>query len=202
MATVAEKQTIKKEQVARVTWRLLAKNGYESASMREIAQALGTTTGTLTHYFRDKEDMIQYTYEYMYSFVRERVDSAHAEGPASSRLWRCIETLLPIKKPHLDNHKVWLSFITTSFGKISVKRRNKKAIQHHREILLELVENDRANRKQKPAMTSADETDLLICITEALATLAAIDEKTYSPERTRHLAKVAFEKIIGRKASA
>ena len=63
-ATAPARKTVGREQVARVTWQLLAKSGFESTSMREIAKELGTTTGTLTHYFRNKDDLVEFTNQY------------------------------------------------------------------------------------------------------------------------------------------
>ena len=55
--TVADGQDRRAEVVA-ATRRVIARDGLDKASMRAIAQELGCTTGVLTHYFRDKEAML------------------------------------------------------------------------------------------------------------------------------------------------
>ena len=182
--------------VARVTWRLLAKYGFESTSMREIAKELGTTTGTLTHYFRNKEDLVEFTNQFMYELVTERLTDA-AGGTEENRLWRSIKALLPIRKAHLDNHRVWLSFITSGFGRPRLRSRNRKILAGHLGTIGGLVAADRAARGRNSGISAADETALLIALTEGLSTLAAVDRKTFSPERVSELAELAFDRIVG-----
>lgn len=189
------KRPIRKEQVARVTWQLLAKNGFESTSMREIAKALGTTTGTLTHYFRNKEDMVEFTNQFMYELVVARLHDA-AAGDRANRLWRSIRALLPVKKAHLDNHRVWLSFVTSGFGRPRLRNRNRRILAGHIGHIRGMVADDRTTRGRESGLDADDEAYLLICLTEGLSTLATVDRKSFSPERVSHLAKIGFDLIV------
>jgi len=191
------KASKRKEEVARATWALLAKNGFEPTSMREIAHELGTTTGTLTHYFRNKEDMVEFTNEFMYNLLLQRLSEADA-GPRKNKLWRSIRALLPVRKAHLDNHRVWLSFITSGFGKPTRRTRNRRILKDHVAQVRGIVDEDREARARTSRINATDETDLLVSLTQGLATLAAVDQKSFSPERVDHLAKVAFDLIVGK----
>lgn len=195
-AAAPGKKRMGRERVARVTWQLLARYGFESTSMREIASKLGTTTGTLTHYFRNKDELVEFTNAFMYELVTARLADAadHAEG---NRLWRSVQALLPTRKAHLDNHRVWLSFITSGFGRPRLRNRNRKLLAGHFRNIGSIVKADRAARSWHSGIASEDETALLIALTEGLSTLAAVDERTFSPERVRELARLAFNRIAG-----
>ncbi len=194
-AVIAARKPVGREQVARVTWRLLAKYGFESTSMREIAKELGTTTGTLTHYFRNKDDLVEFTNQYMYELVSARLSGAELGG-RETRLWRSVRALLPIRKAHLDNHRVWLSFITSGFGRARLRARNRKILEAHFRNIAGIVERDREARGRNSGISGVDETALLIALTEGLSTLAAVDAKAFSPQRVSELARIAFDRIV------
>ena len=195
-ATGAGKKAMSREQVARVTWQLLARYGFESTSMREIASKLGTTTGTLTHYFRNKDELVEFTNAFMYELVTQRLDEAAASAEGN-RLWRSVEALLPTRKAHVDNHRVWLSFITSGFGRARLRNRNRKLLAGHLRKIGSIVKADRAARHRQSELAEEEETALLIALTEGLSTLAAVDQKTFSPKRATELARLAFDRIVG-----
>ena len=199
-ATAPARKTVGREQVARVTWQLLARNGFESTSMREIAKELGTTTGTLTHYFRNKDDLVEFTNQYMYELVSVRLRDA-APGERDTKLWRSIRSLLPIRKAHLDNHRVWLSFITSGFGRARLRTRNRKLLAAHVRHIGRLVRADREARGRNSGISGEDETALLIALTEGLSTLAAVDPKAFSPDRVTELGRLAFDRIVEARAA-
>ncbi len=50
-------------EVAQAAWRVIVREGLDRTSMRAIAQELGSSTGVVTHYFRDKEELILFALE-------------------------------------------------------------------------------------------------------------------------------------------
>lgn len=50
-------------EVAQAAWRVLVREELDCTSMRAIAQELGSFTGVVTHYFRDKEELILFALE-------------------------------------------------------------------------------------------------------------------------------------------
>ena len=57
-------------QILRVVTSLFGQNGYDRVGMRDIASAIGITTGSLYHYFAGKEEMLA---EIMLSGLRKAV---------------------------------------------------------------------------------------------------------------------------------
>jgi AcrR family transcriptional regulator len=58
-----------------VAFALFAERGFEGVSMRDLAQAVGASTGTLYHYFKGKEDLFE-------TLVRHRAEHDVAEAYA------------------------------------------------------------------------------------------------------------------------
>lgn len=60
--------------VAQAAWRVIVREGLDRASMRAIAQELGSSTGVVTHYFRDKEELILFALEQVFENTLVNMD--------------------------------------------------------------------------------------------------------------------------------
>lgn len=84
--------------------------------MRAIAQELGSTTGVLTHYFRDKEEMLAVVLNEIVGAtlamrkrrLRDGVDVAHLID------YLCL--MLPNSEAQIEWWRVWLAFTSASQG--------------------------------------------------------------------------------------
>ncbi len=85
----------RKKTIARATCRAIVERGLHKMNMRDIARALGTTTGPLQHYFASKEELLLYTKNLL---VDELLSDAHEAGrraQGGERLRIVCERLLP-----------------------------------------------------------------------------------------------------------
>ncbi|MFI1912036.1 TetR/AcrR family transcriptional regulator [Nocardia sp. NPDC020380] len=55
-----EQQERQKAAIAEAVWRLAARAGLESVSLREVANEAGVSMGRVQHYFRTKDEMLLY----------------------------------------------------------------------------------------------------------------------------------------------
>lgn len=65
--------TQKRLEILRATWELIATRGVAAATMREIAAASGYANGALSHYFRDKQQLLEAAYVYVWEATNERI---------------------------------------------------------------------------------------------------------------------------------
>ena len=115
----------RKEQVADAAWEVIAKKGLAGASMREIAQHLGVTIGTLTHNFRNKNQLLEMAQTGVFKRVTDRSRNL-AEAPPSSRLIKMVEALLPTDETRHDNEKVWVTFIAELSSTVHLESKSEK----------------------------------------------------------------------------
>ena len=64
----------KRQEIIEATWRLIANRGFEAATMREIAAEAGHANGALTHYFRNKADLLEAAFLYVWQSTNKRID--------------------------------------------------------------------------------------------------------------------------------
>jgi AcrR family transcriptional regulator len=99
----------KRYELAEVTWRLIAEEGLEATTMRRIAERANCTTGLVTHYFADKEELLIAAVEQVRHAVRERRVSLKEVNPGLPRLREFILTMLPLDDTRRLYWRVWLS---------------------------------------------------------------------------------------------
>ncbi|MBC7593593.1 MAG: TetR/AcrR family transcriptional regulator [Kineosporiaceae bacterium] len=69
--------------IIRATWEQIAEKGIDETSMRNIARSAGyANAGTLSHFFNNKNDLMQRAYEYVYEATNRciRADCTDAVG--------------------------------------------------------------------------------------------------------------------------
>ena len=106
----------RRNEVVKATWRVIAREGLGKASMRAIAHELGTSTGVLTHYFRDKDQML----DFVLSSMAESLETARAplmNGPISvEQVLDNLGRILPGSRLRVGWWRVWMSFTVTAFN--------------------------------------------------------------------------------------
>src|ERR1700759_2575715 len=81
--------------MAETAAELIGSRGLDALTFRNVAQAAGSSTTVLTHYFADKHDLMLYTYELVAERSGLRCDAARQAGGG---LYECLEVLLPIDR--------------------------------------------------------------------------------------------------------
>jgi AcrR family transcriptional regulator len=69
----------RRAEVLEATWRVVAREGIDGASMRGIAHEVGWSTGVLSHYFHNKDEIIRTALERAHSTVFNRAVSRSEE---------------------------------------------------------------------------------------------------------------------------
>jgi TetR/AcrR family transcriptional regulator, transcriptional repressor of bet genes len=114
----------RKQKIARATCRAIIEQGLHRVNMRDIARALGTTTGPLQHYFRSKDDLLLYTKNLL---IDELLQNAHAAGLKArgvARLQTVCESLIPFTR---SARVAWL--VLTAFNGRAIGDKQLTAIQ-------------------------------------------------------------------------
>lgn len=112
--TVAEPD--RRGQVVAATRRVIARDGLDKASMRAIAQELGCTIGVLTHYFRDKDAMLDLVLDEIIAGIDDQWKRFLPDDYGLAELIDYLYHALPNSEDQIEWWKVWLAFMVASFG--------------------------------------------------------------------------------------
>jgi TetR/AcrR family transcriptional repressor of bet genes len=85
-----------RRRILAATWRVIATEGIQSVSMRRVARAAGSTTGLITHYFKDKDELITRAYRTVLDrMIADAARRIAAPGNVVERLLAAVEAIEP-----------------------------------------------------------------------------------------------------------
>lgn len=114
----------RKKTIARATCSAIVEHGLHRVNMRDIARALGTTTGPLQHYFASKEDLLLYTKNLLIDELLDDARCAGSKARGRDRLRIVCERLLPFTE---TARLAWL--VLTAFNGYAIGDSRLNAIQ-------------------------------------------------------------------------
>ncbi|MEA5566710.1 TetR/AcrR family transcriptional regulator [Anabaena sp. UHCC 0399] len=176
-------------EVANAAWRVIIREGLDRASMRAIAQELGSSTGVVTHYFRDKEELILFALERVFKNVLEDMKFCIKGRQGIDRLEQMILTALPLKMSDKADWKVWVAFLGYSIGREHLVQKHQKRY----DILQQLISQELADL-QTANLIRVDldvtlEANVLIALVDGIGTGVVICPEQFSAEQQQYLVR-------------
>jgi AcrR family transcriptional regulator len=97
----------RRHHIARVVERVIAKQGMDAVTIRNVAREAGFRSTLISHYFRDKKEMLTFTLDSIRARAARRVDEEFAEH---HDLLACMDTLMPTSEERLSDWQAWFGF--------------------------------------------------------------------------------------------
>ena len=109
MPRVVDHAQRRRELVA-ATWAVVAAEGIEAATVRRIAEEAGCTTGRITHYFADKEEVLVTALRRVHRAAGKRMLAAAGQRSGLEALRAVLAEALPLDQERILEWRVWLAF--------------------------------------------------------------------------------------------
>ncbi|HJZ01934.1 MAG TPA: TetR/AcrR family transcriptional regulator [Streptosporangiaceae bacterium] len=109
MPKVVDHAQRRRELVA-ATWAVVAAEGIEAATVRRIAEEAGCTTGRITHYFADKEEVLVAALRQVHRAAGKRMLAAIGPRSGLEALRAVLAEALPLDQKRILEWRVWLAF--------------------------------------------------------------------------------------------
>jgi AcrR family transcriptional regulator len=129
----------RRTEIALAAADVIAARGLERVTLREIAVALGVTTGVLTHYFPSKDALLLHTKQLAFdrSFARAQ---AAAEGPPGlETVHAVVEAVLPIDRERRTLWRLLVAFFGSAVGSPSRRRVQERRMRRWYDLFLRVV---------------------------------------------------------------
>lgn len=176
----------KRDEVARAALLVIARDGLERASMRAIAQEIGCTTGVLTHYFRDKDALLDFALK---SIVNALEDDGNEDPSVRSldAFTTEVANTLPRDADSKQMWRVWLSFTAAAFSRPEHHKRHHLLYEAIREHWVQrFLHLSQANAFSAP-IDVKEEAALLFCLIDGIGVQSIISPRQFSASQQRHL---------------
>jgi AcrR family transcriptional regulator len=156
----------RRERIAEAAWRIIEREGLERANLRRIARETGHTTGVVTHYFRNKRELMAFAF----GLVVDRSTSRMSRAAAEAGITEALAQLLPLDEVRRRETTVWLA----------------------REATLPVFRTAlEKTRKEDPD----DVADELLAVVDGITVDALTDPERYPPERQLALLRRALVRL-------
>jgi len=126
--------TARRRHVAQCASRLIAEGGTDAATVREVARAAGSSTTVVSHYFRDKRELLEFTYREAAAQARARAHAVLEADPGDVRA--VVEALLPLDTERLDYWRVNAAFWGLAVGDDALAAEQRARVDGARELLV------------------------------------------------------------------
>ncbi len=126
MTVLANKQAEWRSKVATAALGLISREGLKGASLRAIAGELNSTTGVLTHYFRNKDELLVFVLETIMNRLTEIMIQAADDTQGLQRLKVMMLAILPTTAELVTIWRAWLAFVGAALGHSQLVEEHKR----------------------------------------------------------------------------
>ncbi|WP_052223095.1 TetR/AcrR family transcriptional regulator [Novosphingobium malaysiense] len=142
----------RRAQVVAVAFDLVADKGIEALTFREIAAANGCSTSIVSHYFRNKNELLFKVYQVANDRARERLEAAHEAGLS---LLGCFDAILPVDHASRRNWRVWLAFWSRAHLEPAYLEERRRAAEDSLSLYRTMLAEKLGKPQETPAMEIA-----------------------------------------------
>jgi len=118
----------RRDEIALIACRVVARHGFEQATIVRIARAAGCTTGMIAHYFDTKQEIIVAALR----LILRRIEARLSQAGSAADLLTLLSEALPLDQTRYMECAVWMAF----WGQVPADKRLKRINAWlHREYL-------------------------------------------------------------------
>ena len=167
----------RREQIAETAWRVIEREGVSRASLREIAREGGYTTGVLSYYFRDKQELLAYALGLV---VDRQVERLGRVAPQRG-LQAALAELLPLDAERRRECVIWLALTTASLQQPDLATELQRRCAQARTAMSSALSDALAS--SSPTEDIDDLSDELQALIDGITVNALGQPERYPPER-------------------
>jgi AcrR family transcriptional regulator len=122
-------QEFRVQSIQEAAIRVISRKGMASATMQEIAEEAGVAKGTIYLYFRDRDELVEKTFETAIGELHKRIDAAlESDGPFAQRLRAVITAKLAFFNENREFFRLYHT-LRMPEGSATQQRRQKRTCQ-------------------------------------------------------------------------
>jgi AcrR family transcriptional regulator len=173
----------RRQELVEAVWRVISRIGIDGVTIREIAVESGYSTGTLAHYFPNKDDVLRSALERADNNIKLRLERIPADAHPAAALRHVLQEALP-----LDDRRAFELTLDVNFWARALNQPSLRALQHRdhdvwRRIVMERVEAAQRAAVLDAARPPADVTDVLVAFIDGLGLQGLVYPELLTHER-------------------
>ncbi|PLT31629.1 TetR/AcrR family transcriptional regulator [Peribacillus deserti] len=126
--------------LAEAVWRIIRREGIEKASVRNIAEEAGISTGSMRHYFSTQSELFAFAMELVATRVKERMERFAFSGNPVEDMRKLLLELLPMDEERRAETEVWLAFNIKALSDPNLKKLSTRVYQEMKQGMSLMVD--------------------------------------------------------------
>lgn len=183
--------------IAALVVGVIQREGAGSATVRRISQEGGFSMGVITHYFRDKDELIANAFEWLAaeSFAALGATLERA-APGRDRLQAALEFMVPLTGER-SYPAVWLSLWSGAMHNPALAGVHRQYYRRWRSILSRCVSESVKHKQARTPRDARDAIDLLAAGVDGLWLAVTFEGRRFSVARRRRLVTSLVDSVLG-----
>lgn len=195
MPKVVDHAQRRRELVA-ATWAVVAAEGIEAATVRRIAEEAGCTTGRITHYFADKEEVLVAALRQVHRAAGKRMLAAIGPRSGLAALRAVLAEALPLDQERILEWRVWLAFWGSAATSASLQGEQHERYREWRALLKRVLATAQQDG-QLPAGIDLDRlVDQIVALVDGFGLQGVLDPQDPQPEQLASRLNGAVDALI------
>lgn len=177
----------RREDIARLVVQVIQTEGLEHATMRRIANVGGFTIGVLAHYFKDKDQLIGFAFDWIARQTFAELDAVIAAVPPGlPRVRAALEYMVP--QPGAGSFiAVWLGLWSGATRNPALARTHGEYYRQWRRRLRRYLADAERRGHAAPGQPIEETTDLLTAAIDGFWIGGTFEPRRFSRRRRRRL---------------
>ncbi|MEM9484091.1 MAG: TetR/AcrR family transcriptional regulator [Cyanobacteria bacterium P01_F01_bin.116] len=172
-------------EVSEAAWRVIVREGLDRTSMRAIAQEMSCTTGVVTHYFRNKQELILFALHQVTERLQVLMERAVAECSGCDRLVAMLSSFLPIDQERQEILRVWMAFLGYAVGRADLMAHHQQSAGGLRQMIIQELTMLQNQGDIRSAVDPEQEANVLLALVNGVSLDTLIQAKSLSHEQQK-----------------
>jgi AcrR family transcriptional regulator len=177
----------RRQTLAAAAARVIARSGVSGATMREVASEAGLTTGSLTHYFTDKRELLLFTLQA--SLEQRRRGRPRPEDASGAALLRTmLEGVLPTDESSRLHWIVTIAFCAQAVTDEALATEQRETYRTFVTNIVNVIEKGVGDGTLLAGIDRKADAEHLIALADGIALQALFDPTSWpAPRQLDHL---------------
>ena len=182
----------RKQEIVAATIRVIERKGVAGASLRVIAREMGLTTGVITHYFVDKNQLMLEVLQTCFAPWAETIEQGRELNSPWERLRHLFVSTLPSYHQPRARVQVWLSMLQQLEREADLWRAYKVDYDALREEVFALIRECQAQGFIRAELDPLLEGNRLFALSDGLAVSVLGEPEIYTLEMVERMMDTQF----------
>ena len=176
-------------EVSEAAWRVIVREGLDRTSMRAIAQELNCTTGVVTHYFRNKQELILFALHQVTERLQVMMQAAIENLAGVERLVAMLLAFLPLDQERKEILRVWVAFLGYAVGRDELMVEHQQSAAKLRTVIIQELEALQSKDLIRADLVPQVEANALLALVNGVGIDSLIQAKHLGPEQQEAIIK-------------